>query len=222
MLSACEATQLLDAITVPPLPTAEVGDAVIADGLREALTVGSGRVVSALGSEGGFYRSLFHIPLPEKLREAQQIASRFGLEKPFDDLEREMNRAAEAATPRARALFVSAVRQMTFADVMAIYQGPQDAATQYLKRTTGAQLSREMRPMIQNTVDQVGAARTYTDLVRRYNALPLVEPVQADLTGHVLTYTSDAIFSQLAAEEAAIRRDPAKRTTELLRTVFGR
>ncbi len=223
LLSACENTALLEDI----LARSGTGDGAglsnqtIADGLREALTVGSARVVDTLGVENGFLGGAFHIPLPEKLQDAQKVAGRFGLSKPFDELETRMNRAAEAATPKARELFVGAIKQMSFQDVMSIYRGGNDAATQYLRRSTGEALQGEMRPIIDSSLENVGAAATLKSLVSRYNALPLVKPIEADLTGHVLGYANDAIFTQLAKEEADIRSNPVKRTTELLQTVFG-
>ena len=105
----------------------ELTDQTIARGLKEALTVGSGRVVDTLGAQGGFLDGAFRIPLPDKLQDAQEVAARFGLSKPFDELEVRMNRAAEAATPKARELFVGAIRQMSFSDVMSIYRGGDDA-----------------------------------------------------------------------------------------------
>ena len=194
----------------------------IADGLREALTVGSDRVVSSLGSEDGFLKSAFHIPLPAKLQEARGVASKFGLEGPFDELEVKMNRAAEQATPKARDLFVGAIKQMSFDDVLSIYRGGDDAATQYLQKTTGAELEQEMRPIIDKSLAEVGAVQTFNTLVKKYNALPLVTPVSADLDTHVLKYTETAIFGQLAKEEAAIRTNPVERSTALLRQVFGK
>ena len=205
------------------VPTAEdvLSTDTIASGLREALRVGSQRAVSKLGTPNGFLRSSFRIPLPDSLREAQDVARRFGLAGFFDELEVRLNRAAEEAAPKAQKLFVTAIRQLTFEDVMAIYNGPDDAATRYLKRTTAVQLRAEMRPIVDDALSSVGAVSTFNALVDEYNRLPLVTPIDADLTRHVLDHASDALFTQVAREEAAIRRNPAKRTTELLQTVFG-
>ncbi|MEM7077141.1 MAG: DUF4197 domain-containing protein [Pseudomonadota bacterium] len=220
-LSGCESTAILEEVLAGASNRSGLDNATIASGLQEALRVGSGRAVSTLGREGGFSRSVFRIPLPEKLQDARQVASRFGLAKPFDDLEIKMNEAAEAAAPQARELFVAAIAQLTFQDVMQIYRGPDDAATQYLRRTTGDRLNREMRGVIDQKLSEVGAVRVFDDLLRRYNALPLVTPIEADLNQHVVNYAGDAVFTRLATEEAAIRADPAKRTTALLRRVFG-
>ena len=228
-LQGCESTALLDDLlnsagTGTGTGTSSgtgISNDTIARGMREALTVGSTRVVDTLGSNGGFTNSIFHIPLPQELQDAKQFASRFGLAGPFEELELKMNLAAEAAVPEARDLFVSAIRTMTFEDVMAIYQGPDDAATQYLRQTTQTTLDRRLRPIINTHLNSVGAVRTFRQAIDQYNALPLVNPIDADLNGHDSGYAMNALFSQLAKEEAAIRQDPVKRTTQLLRTVFG-
>ncbi|NOX49686.1 MAG: DUF4197 domain-containing protein [Gammaproteobacteria bacterium] len=220
-LSACETLPNLAGLLDPTTDSSTLTSSTIAQGLREALTLGSARVVDSLGVDGGYLNSSFHIPLPAKLRQAQQIAQRFGLGGAFDDLEIRLNRAAEAAAPKARSLFVEAVRQMTFDDVMQIYRGPDDAATRYLERTTTAKLTEQMQPIIDQSLSQVGAVQTLQNLTDRYNRLPLVKPINADITGHVLGYAKTALFTELAKEEAAIRNDPVKRTTTLLKRVFG-
>ncbi len=224
-LTACATTsEILDDV----LATTTGGDGsslsseTVAAGLKEALTVGTGRVVDTLGVEGGFLKTPeWHIPLPDELAKAQDVASRFGLAGSFDTLETELNRAAEVATPKARKLFVDAVRAMTFDDAMRILRGPDDAATRYFEQHTATGIRGAMQPIVESSLADVGAARTFTDLAARYNALPLVKPIDADLNGHVLNYAQKAIFTQLAREEMAIRNNPAKRTTELLRRVFG-
>lgn len=221
--SGCESTGVLEDLLKAGTSASGGGlsNETIANGLREALTVGSGRVVSSLGAEDGFLKSAFHIPLPAKLQEARGIADRFGLAGPFDELEVKMNRAAEVATPKAKDLFVASIQQMSFQDVLAIYNGADDSATAYLKESTGAELTNQMRPVIEGSLAEVGAVQTFNGLIKKYNALPLVTPIDADVTGHVMGYAQDAIYGQLAVEEAAIRKDPLKRSTELLRKVFG-
>jgi len=223
LLQGCESTGSLgDLLGTSTAGTGQgLSNETIANGLREALTVGSGRVVDSLGAEDGFLKSAFHIPLPQKLQDARGVASKFGLAGPFDELELKMNRAAEQAAPQARDLFVSSIKQMSFQDVLAIYRGPEDSATQYLKANTGERLKTQMRPVIDNSLAEVGAVQTFNGLIKKYNALPLVTPVNADMSGHVLEYAQNAVFTQLATEEAAIRKNPLKRSTELLRKVFG-
>lgn len=221
LLSGCESLQDLESILETSGGGSQLSQSTIADGLREALTVGTERVVTDLGRDGGYLNSRFRIPLPDRLASARDTAARFGLDGSFNELEVRLNEAAELAAPKAKALFVSAVRQMSFSDVMGIYRGPDDAATSYLRRTTQDQLRAQMTPLIDNSLNQVGAVRSFNDLVRTYNAIPLVKPIDANMSNHVLDYASNALFSRLAEEEAAIRSEPVKRTTELLRRVFG-
>ena len=219
-LAACEAIPELEGVLLPPTQGG-LSEQTIAAGLREALDVGAGRAVDGLGTTDGFLKSAFHIPLPRELSQARAVAATVGLDGIFEDLEVRLNRAAEAAAPQAKALFVNAIRQLTFRDVMGIYRGPDDAATQYLRRTTESQLRAQMRPIIERSLAQVGAVRVYEDLATRYNRIPLVQPLNADVTGHVLQLAGNALFTRLAEEEGAIRREPVKRTTRLLRQVFG-
>jgi predicted S18 family serine protease len=102
-----------------------------------------------------------------------------------------------------------------------ILTGQQDAATQYLKRTTSAQLSTAFQPIIQQSLDKVGATRYYTDLSTRYNMIPLVKPVQTDLNLYATGKAIDGLFLLIAQEEANIRENPVARTTALLKRVFG-
>ena len=194
----------------------------ISDGLKEALRVGTERVVGRLGTTGGFYADpTIHIPLPDKLAAARDTMGKFGLAKPFNDLELRLNRAAEAATPNAKALFWQAIRQMSIEDVRGIFRGPDDAATRYFQRKMSAGLVAAMRPVVDQSLNEVGAVRVYNRTVTQLSAIPYAPQVNTDLTGYVVAKALAGIFHDLAQEEAAIRKDPARRTTQLLRRVFG-
>jgi hypothetical protein len=195
----------------------------IALGLREALRVGSENVVNHLGREGGYYLDpRAHIPLPEGLQKVQQIMNRAGLGRTLDDLELRLNRAAELATPRAREMFMSAVSEMTMEDVRGILNGPNDAATRYFQDQMSGPLSREFTPIVSESLAEAGAVRVYDQLMSDYRKLPFVPDAQADLSRHVVDLSIEAIFGYLALEEAAIRNNPGKQTTDILRRVFGR
>ena len=195
----------------------------IGRGLKEALSVGTKRVVSLLGRRNGFYRSNdAHIPLPGELGKVKRTLDQFGLGSLTNDLERRLNRAAETAVPRAARIFADAIRDMTLRDVRHIYDGPGDSATRYFQSRMTMPLVRSMRPVVDQELAQVGALQAYDRMMGQYRSLPFMPDVKADLTEHVLTKALDAVFLYLAREEAAIRRNPAKRTTELLRRVFGR
>jgi len=194
----------------------------ISSGLKEALRVGTANVVSRLGKTNGFNNDpVAHIPLPENLQTVKRVLDKVGMGAMVDDLELKLNRAAEAATPKAKKLFWQAISEMTLEDAKAIYNGPQDAATRYFEGKMSQPLAKEMRPIVENTLSEVGAVQAYDNVMGQYRALPFVPDVKADLTNHVIDKGLAGIFHYLAEEEAAIRQNPAKRTTELLQRVFG-
>lgn len=195
----------------------------IGAGLKEALRVGSGNVVKLLGTRDGFNKdSTIHIPLPPSLDKVKSILSKVGMSQLFEDLELKLNRAAEVATPKAKQLFLDSISQMTFQDVKQIYNGPDDAATQYFKTKMSPDLAAEMKPVIEDSLSRVGAVKAYDTMMSKYKSLPFVPDVKANLTDHVIKKGMEGIFYYVAKEEAAIRQNPVKRTTELLKKVFTR
>jgi hypothetical protein len=194
----------------------------VGSGLKEALRVGTETVVGELGQPGGFNLDPeIHIPLPSELDRVKDLLGKVGMDSLLADLEDELNEAAEVATPKARDLFMQAINEMTLDDVMAIYNGSDDAATQYFKSKMSAPLALEMKPVVDESLANVGAVTTYDNTMESYNALPFVPQVDVDLGDYVVEKGLDGIFYYLAKEEAAIRNDPVKRTTDLLKTVFG-
>lgn len=195
----------------------------IAAGLKEALRVGSDTVVGKLGKVDGFNADpAIHIPLPKSFKTVQATLKPLGMSYLLDDLELKLNRAAEQATPKARELFWSSIEQMTLDDVMGIYNGPPDAATRYFQGKMSPQLAEAMKPIVDQALAQAGAVQAYDSVMGQYKTVPFVPDVKADLNGYVVEQGMNGIFHYLAQEEAAIRQNPAKRTTELLRTVFGK
>jgi hypothetical protein len=203
------------------LSAAEIGS-----GLKEALKVAAERVTGRLGTADGFNADpAIHIPLPEKLKMAQQGLKAAGQSALLDDLELKLNRSAEAAAPKAKQIFWNALSGMSLEDGKSILNGPKDAATQYFKRAMSPELKTAMRPVVERTVADSGAVKAYSAATASASALPMIgQAVQGgpgQLTDHVLDYALTGLFKYLADEEAAIRSDPAKRSTELLRKVFG-
>lgn len=202
--------------------TQSLSSAEIGKGLKEALTVGAGNVVSQLGQTNGFNNDpAIHIPLPKSLDSMKSMLDKVGMGQSLDDLELRMNRAAELATPRAKALFVSAIQDMTLDDVTGIYKGADDAATQYFKSKMSAPLATDMAPIVDDTLADAGASQVLSQVMGKYNALPFVPPIETNLTDYVVDESINGIFYYLAKEEAAIRQDPVKQTTALLKKVFG-
>lgn len=194
----------------------------VGNGLKEALRVGTETVVGQLGQPGGFNLDPeIHIPLPGELKRVKDMLGKIGMDSVLVDLENELNEAAEIATPKAKNLFMQAINEMTLDDVMAIYNGPDDAATQYFRGKMSEPLAVEMTPVVNESLADVGAVTTYDNAMESYNALPFVPEIDVDLSEYVVEKGLDGIFFYLAKEEAAIRSDPVKRTTDLLKTVFG-
>lgn len=197
-------------------------DGEIARGLKEALRVGSERVVGTLGKTDGFNKAPdVHIPLPPALQNVRKVLDTLGAGAMADDLELRLNRAAEAAVPKAKKLFGDAIAQMTLDDARAIYNGPKDSATQYFRGKMSGPLAADMRPIVDGELARVGAIRSYDGMIGQYKSMPFVPDVKANLTDYVLGKAIDGVFLYLGREEAAIRDNPAKRTTDLLRRVFG-
>jgi len=194
----------------------------ITRGLKEALMKSSQVVVAQVGKQDGYAGdSRIRVPLPRDLVRAKDFASRVGLGGFFDDLELKLNRAAERAAPRARDLFYNAIRQMTLEDAKGILKGPDDAATRYFEQKTSSRLRQAMRPIVDDSLSQVGAVNTFNEMLRAYRQVPLAPPVNADLTTHVIDEGLEGLFYYIAKEEKEIRNNPLKRTTQLLQRVFG-
>ncbi len=202
--------------------SSSVTDNDIAGALKDALNVSSDNVVSQLSAAGGFNSDPnIRIPLPDSLQTVQKTMNKFGMGSSLNHLENKLNEAAETATEKAKPLFVNAIKELTWDDVKTILNGPDDAATQYFKGKMSSPLAAEMKPIVDNSLNEVGAIKSYNNAMGKYKSLPLVPDVQADLSQHVLDKGIDGIFYYIAIEEGKIRNDPAKRTTELLKKVFA-
>ncbi len=192
-----------------------------AAGLREALEHGTARAVGTLGRVDGFWsHPTLRIPMPEKLEKMEKVLRRLGQDKLADDFVRSLNRAAEAATPAARDIFVGAIRNMSIQDALAILKGPPDAATQYFRQHTGAPLTAAFLPIVARSTEAVGATAHYKKLVKKAAPLGLFDARELDLDDYVTRKTLDGVFALVAQEEKRIREDPVARTTDLLRKVF--
>ena len=201
---------------------AALSDGEIGDGLLEALRVGTARVTDTLGAVDGFNGDQeVHIPLPETLQTVQKALSRIGLSGVADDLELRMNRAAEAAVPEAKEMFWQTISEMSLEDVRGILNGPNDSATKFFQGKMIGPLTERFSPIVENQLAQAGAVQAFDGMIGQYKAIPFVPDVKANLTEHVVSKALDGVFLLLAREEAAIRENPVKRTTDILKKVFG-
>lgn len=198
----------------------------IRKGLKEALRVATDSVIARVGQPGGYLRdAAIRIPLPGYLDDTRSVLRRVGAGDMLDDLEVRLNRAAEEAAPKGRELFADAIAEMSVDDARDILDGPDDAATRYFQRTMTPDLRRTFRPIVDRELQRAGAIESLDRVAGRIERVPfapsLGEAAQDRLVEHGVDGALEGIFHYLASEEAAIRNDPAQRTTDLLREVFG-
>lgn len=200
-----------------PLTTAEVGE-----GLKEALINGISKGSDLVSQLDGYFKNPeIKIPFPPDVKKVEDKLRQVGLGDQVDKFVMTLNRGAEDAAKEAKPIFVSAIKSMTIQDAWAILRGEDNAATEYLKRTTSAQLTEKFKPVIQNSLSKVNATKYYGDLVGTYNKIPFVEKVNPSLDDYATGKAIDGLFLMIAKEEKNIRKDPVARTTELLKKVFG-
>lgn len=195
----------------------------VGNGLKEALIKGVSEGTALASQEDGFFKNdLIRIALPEDVRRVEATMRRFGLGAEVDRVILTINRGAENAAKEAKPIFVDAIKQLTIQDAWNILKGEDDAATQFLKRTTTEKLEVLFQPHVQASLDQVGATRHYGELVNTYNTFPTTSnKLDSDLNAYVTKMAIQGLFELVANEEKAIRENPAERTTALLRRVFA-
>jgi hypothetical protein len=217
-LSACAGFPL-----ALPDPGTGLSETDIAAGLKEALSTGTERAVARVGQPDGYWLNpRLRIPLPDNLKKTERLLRSLGQDRHVDEFHLSLNRAAEQAAPEAVAIFGNAIRQMTLADARRILNGPPDAATRYFQDRTTPALTARFRPIVSKATDATGATRNYKNLVSRAGRLVSSADFQAlDLDGYVTERALAGLFTTLADEERLIRENPAARTSELLRRVFG-
>ena len=200
-----------------------LNDEQVAKALKQALSVGSASVIEALQQNGAFANNPnLHINLPPSLARVGKVLDKIGLGQWTNELEAKLNEAAEQAIPAAGPILLTAINNLTIQDIQAIYQGKNDAATQYFKSQMSEPIAQALEPIIKENLDKVEALKLYDDIMSKYQSLPFVPNVSNNLVALVKTEAMTAMFAYLAKEEAAIRNNPEKRTTELLKQVFGK
>lgn len=199
-----------------------LSNAEMNSGLKEALNQGVDKAVSSLGTANGFFgNSEVKIPLPESLKKIEKGMKFIGMGKQSDELILKMNRAAEAAVPEAKALLVGSIKQMSLADAKAILTGPEDAATQYFKKTTSTQMGEKFLPIVTKATEKVQLAQTYNKYAEMGSKFGVVDKEDANIEQYVTNKALDGLYLMIAKEEAAIRKDPVGQASSLLKKVFG-
>lgn len=204
--------------------TAAPDEQTQAAGIREALATGTRNAVQSLGRKDGYFANeAVKILMPKSLRKVADIAGMAGYQKQVDAFVLSMNRAAEAAAPLAAEYFGDAIHDMTLDDVRGILTGGDTAATQYFSHKTRDKLYAAFRPVVARKIGEVGATRAYQDLMQRFEDVPMIgKQPSLDLEDYVTNQSLDGLFRVVGEEERRIRTDPAARSTDLLRKVFGR
>jgi len=201
-----------------------LGESEVNRGLKEALRIGAEYATQNLNKTDGFFKNqAIKILLPKEAQVVESTLRSVGMGNLVDDVILKMNRAAENAAIKAKPIFISAITNMSIEDGMRILRGGQDAATQYLKRTTSGKLTKEFEPVIKSSLGQVGADRVWTTVFDNYNKIPTVRnKINPDLTGYVTEKALEGLFYTIAQEELKIRTDPAAQVTNTLKRVFGK
>jgi hypothetical protein len=194
----------------------------ITAGLKEALRIGTENAVQKVSQVGGYYNNpKIRIPLPESVQKVEKVLRLAGLGPQVDAFEKSMNRAAERAAPEAKSLFWDGIKTMTFSDAKRILNGRENEATLYFKEKTWDRLQVLAKPLVHDAMGEVGVTRSYQNLEAKARTVPFAESFSFDLDQYVTDRALDGLFHMLAEEERKIREDPAARTTQLLKKVFG-
>ena len=216
--SACSELQQV----INQLPNGTITNDQIAGGLKEALNNGITNQVTKLTVDDGFYKNeLTRILLPEELQKVDNTLRTIGLSKLADEGLKVLNRAAEDAVGEAIPIFVDAIKGMSFTDAKNILLGEKNAATMYLQSATSEVLYQKFNPIIANSFQKVGADKIWAELITKYNALPLTNDVNPDLTDYVTGEALKGVFTMVEIEEKDIREKVSSRTSDLLRKVFA-
>ena len=200
----------------------------IAQGLKEALEKGVKVAIDTLGQQNGFLSDKsVKILMPEQLQQVEKMLRSFGQDKLADEFIISMNRAAEQAVPEVATVFYNAIKKMTLEDAQGILSGGDSAATDYFRKNTSTELLQLIKPYVKQTMDLNQVTQSYKIMVsqvKRYDSFGLMNSYlgnAADIDDYVTSKTMDGLFNKIAVQEKLIRKNPAERTTQLLKQVFG-
>lgn len=215
-ISSCETLSKLPGYTT-------ITESEAAEGMRQALDLGIGRGVNLLNQNDGFFgNQAYKLFLPPDAQRIESTLRQLGMGGMVDRAILQINRAAEDAVGYARPIFADAIREMTITDAINIIRGPNDAATQYFRQKTHAKLVQAFSPVIRSSLEKFSATKYYNEVISTYNNFPTtINKLNPDLPSYVVGKAIDALFDQIAQEEANIRANPVARTTDILKKVFG-
>lgn len=211
------------------LPTSTVAkttgltESDIANGLKEALSIGAKKASEQLNQLDGFNaNSLVRIPFPEDMQKVAKELRNLGYGQKVDEFELSLNRSAEEAAKEAAPIFVNSIKQMSITDAKSILTGPDTAATGYLRKTTYTPLYNAFSPHVNTALQNNFAASKWSEITSIYNKIPFVKKVDTDLIRYTTNKALKGVFILVAQQELKIRKDPAAQVTDLLKKVFGK
>jgi Protein of unknown function (DUF4197) len=223
LMTTLASSQLGEIVQRLGLGNTNLSDARISSGLKQALQIGAEQAVKVTGRSNGYFGNPdIKILMPSNLRTLEKGLRMVGYGPKVDGFVLSMNRAAEAAAPAARKIFIDAITAMTFEDARRILSGGDTAATNYFKEKTTLQLTTAFRPVVEQTMAKNGVTQQYNGLISQYKSLPFARNQDLDISHYVVSKALDGLFFELGQEERKIRQDPAAQTTNLLKEVFGR
>lgn len=214
--------QIVDSTLSSGSGSAGLSNDQIISGLKQALTQGTTKGVKTLAVTNGFFKNAaVKVLFPPEAQKVEKTLRDVGLGQIVDVAVEKINRAAEDAAVGAKDIFVNSIKQMTVKDAMDILMGADNAATNYLRKTTSTKLFESFSPVINNSLNKVGASNAWTTVMTSYNKIPLVQKINPDLNSYVTNKAMDGVFYMIEKEERLIRKDPVKRVTEVLKQVFA-
>lgn len=194
-----------------------------ASGIKEALSKGTVKGVEMVSKKDGYFGDTeIKIPFPPEAKTIEDKLRSIGMGKKVDEVVISINRAAEDAAIKAKDIFLAAIKEMTVKDAINIVKGNDNAATQYLKTHTSAELKKQFTPIIEESLKKVNATKYWSDVINTYNKIPMVKKMNPNLTEYVTDKAIEGLFAKIAKEEKEIRKNPVARTSELLKKVFGK
>ncbi|WP_432712303.1 DUF4197 domain-containing protein [Pedobacter sp.] len=225
LITGCDVqsqSQLGSILKQIPTATGNPTTTEIASGIKQALEIGTSAGADKLSAKDGFLgNAAVKILFPTEAQKVEKTLRTLGLGSLADNVVTSLNRAAEDAAKEAKPIFVSAIKQMTITDATNILLGNNNAATAYFERVTTSQLMAKFKPVVTSSLSKVGATKYWGDAAASYNKLPLITPVNTDLSAYVAQKAIQGMFVQIAQEELKIRSDLSSRSTTLLQKVFS-
>jgi hypothetical protein len=233
IITGCaEVMKVLESASLPlPLTEEEV-----AGGLREALVTGAQNAAKRLAAENGYYGdAAIKILLPDEAKVIIDNISKIpGGDKLVEDVVLRINRAAEDAAKEVAPVFVGSIKQMTLRDAFGILNGADNAATDYLRRTTYQELYNLYKPKIQTSTEKkiiagISTKDSWNALTGKWNSFANsiagkvagFKPVNTDLDDYLTNHALQGMFLKVEGEELKIRKEVSARVSPLLQRVFG-